>query len=281
MKFFAEGLPRLGIVNLQILLDDYPVSDITLSVTAGVSRAVLCNDKQTFVLDLPLRSSLTETFTYQPGQTDITARISTERSVLNEELAPVLSAEQFSSKWSQGAKLTCRECHQNILTNPQMRWKDLPSESWAEYSDYWLCHPGGSHSHNHSHTTQTSEEKINNHPIPNLTARLGVSLVGLTSILLDAKDLQNMFIKVLLLVPFALDSKKVPLCVLQQRGADTRVPKKIPHFIPFSCGFMAILKFITPTTKTVVAKTSRDDIPIFEKPINSRQMMWYVNVGND
>lgn len=234
MNFSAEGLPRLGIVNLQIRLDDYPVSNATLSVTAGVSRAVLCNGKQTFVLALPSPSSVTETFTYQQGQTEIIARISTERSVPPEELSPVLSAEQFSSKWSQGAKLACRECHQDIINNPQMRWKDLPSESWAEYSDYWLCHPGGSHSHSHNHssTKQTPEEKINNHLIPNLTARPGVSLVGLTSILLDPKDLQNISIKVLLPVPFALDSKKVPLCFCNREALIQESHRKFP-FYPF------------------------------------------------
>jgi hypothetical protein len=232
MKFFAEGLPRLGIVNLQIRLDARPASHISLSVTAGEQKAILCHGKETSVLALPSPSSATETFTYPPGQSEIALRMSTERSNCNEEYTPLLSAEDVRSKWQQGAKLSCRNCHQDILSNPQMRWKDLPSESWAEYSDYWLCHPGGSHphSHSHSHTPQTSEPGTNIHLIPNLAARPGIGLVGLTSILFDPKDIQNILFKVyfLFLSPFGLkESTSLPT---QRRGADTKVPNRIPTY---------------------------------------------------
>jgi hypothetical protein len=243
MKFFAEGLPRLGIVNLQIHLDASPVSHLTLSVTAGDQKAVLCHGEESFVLGLPAPASSTEKFTYPAGQSEITSRISTERSTSNEESTSLLSAEDIASKWQQGARLSCRNCHQDILSNPQMRWKDLPSESWAEYSDYWLCHPGGSHSHSHSHShISRSPEPRTNHPIPNLTARPGLGLVGLTSILVDPKDLQNILLKVNSYSLPTLDSKKAPLC-LRNGGAPIQKSQIEYPLIPFSCGFVAILKF--------------------------------------
>ena len=189
MKFFAEGLPRLGVVNLQIELDT-PSTDLTsISTTEGDVNVALQHDGE---LSVPLSSpaSSTETVKFSSNKSIIIARIPTTRSPNNDEPLPLLSAEDIQTQWSQGATLSCSACHGKILTSPQTRWKDLPSDSWVEFSDYWLCHSGKSHSHSHSRPHTSAPV------LPTIRTAPGTALVGLTSLLIHPDNSQNITIKV-------------------------------------------------------------------------------------
>jgi hypothetical protein len=189
MKFFAEGLPRLGVVNLQIELNTSSTDPTSIFTTEGDVNVVLQHNGELSVR-IPFQASSTETLKFSSKKPIINARIPTGRSTNNGEPLALLSAEDIQTQWSQGATLSCSACHNKLLTSPQMRWKDLPSDSWVEFSDYWLCHPGNSHSHSHTHTSVPVR--------PTLKTSPGTALVGLTSFLFHPDNLQNITIKVLL-----------------------------------------------------------------------------------
>ena len=189
MKFFAEGLPRLGVVNVQIELDSPSSHSISVSTTVGEFNIVLRHDGEVIV-PLPFDASSTETLTIPPEKSVITVRVPTVRSTSYAEPLPLLSAEDIQTQRSQGTTLSCASCHKKILCRSQMRWKDLPSDSWIEFSDYWLCHPGNSHSHSHAHAHTPTPV------LPTLKAAPGTVLVGLTSLLIHHDDSLNITVKV-------------------------------------------------------------------------------------
>ena len=191
MKFFAEGLPRLGVVNLQIELDTSSTDSTSIFTTEGDVNVVLQHNGELSV-PLPFPASSTETLKFSSKKSIITARIPTTRSFNNDEPLTLLSAEDIQTQWSQGATLSCSACHGKILTSPQMRWKDLPSDSWVEFSDYWLCHSGNSSlpfPFPYAHTLP---------PFVPLSKRLQEPHSSdCTSLLIHPDNLQNITIKVL------------------------------------------------------------------------------------
>jgi HECT-like Ubiquitin-conjugating enzyme (E2)-binding len=206
IKFFAEGLPRLGVVNIQIRLDTPSKESTKLSTKENDRNAILHHDGTTHPISLPSPSSSTKDITPLLNQTTITCRVSTFSSLVDEAPAFLLSADDINLKWSRGADLSCAKCHRIIVQNQPLRWKDLPSDSWEEYSDYWHCHPGSPHSHSHS------QNHADNHSLTQpakqfvLRASPGTSLVGLTYLLTYPTNTQNINFEVPLF-PSA-DSKK-------------------------------------------------------------------------
>src|SRR5271170_4777257 len=91
MKFFAEGLPRLGVVNLQVQLDGPSNETSSISTTEGDVTVTLHNDGVELYIPLPFPPSKTETLIFPPKQSIITSRISTLRSASAEDLKPLLS----------------------------------------------------------------------------------------------------------------------------------------------------------------------------------------------
>jgi hypothetical protein len=193
MKFFAEGLPQLGVVNLNLQLESL-LNGCSLSTTEGDHHARLRHDDEIVSIPLPLSASSTETLTYPGKPSVVTVRISASSSKSNNEPQPLLSAGDFQEQ----ARVLCALCRRQIFKSDRMRWKDLPSESWVEFSDYWLCHPGHSHSPPHSHSYHSHKNKTHPiNPIPVLKPTPGTSLLGLTYVLVDLLDTQDIVIKVL------------------------------------------------------------------------------------
>lgn len=206
MKYFAEALPKLGVVNLQVQLDDESNKSISLSTTAGNRECLLLRDNAVSNLLLPLVSSKTERPTLQINQQILSARISTTPVNANEDPVSLLPAEEIQKHWVDGTKLSCKSCHIEICSQPALRWKDLPSESWLEFADYWLCHSGCTNSHSHSHPRPMHQQE---NPVfsQSIGAKPGLGLVGLTFLVLHQEDLSNIRIKVRLII-LPLDLKE-------------------------------------------------------------------------
>lgn len=187
MNFFAEGLPRLGVINLQLSLRTTSTSSTTLSTTSHNATAVLLDEGQQVNILLPLDASVTETFSFPAGKSVVTARIPCLATNINEDVKALISADDFQG--GRRAEVCCSVCYQQVFRDREMRWKDLPSDSWVEYSDYWLCHP-----HPHSHDGDThSHSHANSQPLqlPTIKAMKGTALIGLTSLLLHPQDIQS------------------------------------------------------------------------------------------
>lgn len=191
MKFFAEGLPRLGVVNLNIQFES-PLNGCSLSTVEGDQHALLRCGNEVISIPLPLAATSTETFTYPDKSSIVTTRILASGSEKNMEPQPLLSASDLQEQ----SRVLCTSCGRQILKPMPKRWKELPSESWVEFSDYWLCHPGH-HSLSHSHHMHKNKSQPIN-PIPLLKPTPGISLLGLTFVLVDPSDAQRITIKVTL-----------------------------------------------------------------------------------
>ena len=192
--FFAEGLPKLGVVNLEIELS-IPTDDSTsLSTSNTVSSAVLQHHNDTQIIRLPLPTSSTQFFTFRSNESIITARIPSAPSMDVTEPMPLLSAEDIRNLWSSGGRLSCSACQKPLVEKREMKWKDLPSESWQDYADHWFCHR-----HTHSHSPLQSHPHTDAHdllPIPVVNTTAGTALVGVTSLLVHSDDTLNLSKKV-------------------------------------------------------------------------------------
>jgi len=243
MKFFTEGLPRLGVINLQLDLQSASNRSSTLSTTSGNATATLHHqDEQEADIVLPSPASVTQTFTFSSGQSIVTARIPCLPTTVAEDLLPLVSADDIQARWNMKARIRCSGCLREVVGNREMRWKDLPSDSWVEYSDYWLCHPHtsttDSHSHGHGHTHNHSHDHSHALQLPTIKAILGIGLIGLTSLLMHPQDIFQFQLKVSPLPrydrpsppPWLLDSKKVSSCNTLE-DADTSVLNQFPFLL--------------------------------------------------
>ena len=193
MKCFAEGLPRLGVLNVRVDLCDAitsPGPSVIISTTHGSDEIQIRYGDEVVTFRVPLRVSSTTSFSVSTDlRSSITSRISAIPS--SEFREPTLvSADEVQTMWSNGATISC-SCGKILVSNHELRWKDLPSSSWLEFSDYWHCHSG--HFHSHSHETSHSAKQI---PAV-LKASPATALVGPTFLLFHPHDTQNVTIKVL------------------------------------------------------------------------------------
>jgi HECT-like Ubiquitin-conjugating enzyme (E2)-binding len=186
-KWFAEGLPRLGVINLQIQFNPPFNNAVNISTVSGSYEALVLTGETTIRIQLPLLASSTNFARFPTGQSLITCRIPAIASNEPSEPTPPLSADELQLAWSQDATLACGKCDRSILSNNQLKWKDLPSEFWLEFSDYWLCHSGSSHGHHHHDSDTDHVDSI----VPKssvIKPKPRVALLGLTSILLNVAD---------------------------------------------------------------------------------------------
>jgi hypothetical protein len=265
--FFAECLPRLGIINLQVSLGN-PSTDATVLITTSTSATSLLRHHglETAIL-LPRDASNSDTIPFPSGQKVVTARIPCMAVKDPNELPQTaLSAEDIHARWrSRNPGIYCVKCGRQVVKGGKIsRWKELPSDSWIEYSDYWMCHPstaadshfpghGHSHSHGHAHSVDHSQPP---RQIPTITAIPGTGLIGLTSLLLHPDDLQSiqtvhfpyhppLFRLLSLLLSFPPDSKKVSSWY-EQLDADTKVLNQLfpilGSLVSGASGFVPVLE---------------------------------------
>jgi HECT-like Ubiquitin-conjugating enzyme (E2)-binding len=271
MRFFAERLVRLGIVNLQIELGTTSDESTHISFAKGESKAAVVRDVEEYAIPLGCLVHASQELSFPASQSIITCRASTLPSNSVYEPKPLLSADDF--KLSSCATICCSSCERDIIANKQMRWKDLPSDSWIEFSDYWHCHSGHEHSHGpHEHSTHPGGTEIST--IPVIKAVPGMALIGSTFLLIHPDDTQHLIIKVLAPFPlpiWSLDLKKASV-LYTQTGADTKVPKKIENQTYLGFKHLAIRSI----DKGRHYENIRDDIFCFNN--TNIRMTFFVNV---
>src|SRR5271156_3763043 len=106
-RYFAEGLPRLGLVNLCIELEGTPSNDtVTLSFQKLDSAATLvCGDEQNLEILLPLAPTSTESLQFPSNQSRISARISAVKSITDVEPKQVLTAEDIQQEYQSNSTI--------------------------------------------------------------------------------------------------------------------------------------------------------------------------------
>src|SRR5579859_598343 len=203
MTFFAEGLPRLGVINLQLDIQSRSLdTSPTLSTTSHNATATLHHQGDQIDVILPLSPSMTQTFTLPARESIITARIPCLATKTGENVTALVSADDF-----QGRRITrvcCSSCHRRVVRcrDGEFHWKDLPSDSWGEYSDYWLCHRHTSAAEDTYSSLDSHSHSYNQLRLPTIKAIQGTGLIGLTSLLLHPQDIHTQS-KVAILPPLS------------------------------------------------------------------------------
>jgi hypothetical protein len=194
MKFFAERLVRLGIVNIQIELEGISEDESTrISMRKGDVNVVLLRRTKKHVI--PLDSAVRETkeLIFPGSQSIINCRIPVVPCNTVREPQPLISADDFQGS-NYAGELWCLSCRREILVGGKLRWRDLPSDSWIEFSDYWHCH-SGRHSHNHDEHILPSP--VNEVSVPIIKATPGTGLIGTTFLLIHPVDTRGIIIEVI------------------------------------------------------------------------------------
>ena len=203
--FFAECLPRLGIINLQLSLDHPSTNSTVFHTTSNSTTCLLHHNNHETLIRLPRKATKSDTIPFPRDRTVVTARIPCiPAKDTNEVPWTVLSAEDVANCGNRNAGVYCAKCGREVVGGEKiLRWKELPSDSWVEYSDYWLCHANAStdsHSHSHGHGHGHSHSRSHKHPthhnsqprqLPIITSIQGTGLIGLTSLLFHPNDLQS------------------------------------------------------------------------------------------
>jgi len=255
MKFFAEALQKLGVLNITVALDTPSNADTAAFVTEGRSEAVLHHDGQTFIIPLPVPSIESQTTTFPPGGQTIELRAAMARDMTQHPRTPLLSAEDVQLRWDNERHISCRACRRLIVVPHSIRWKELPSQSWQEFSDLWHCHSGSSHSH-----TSCDHELKPTGDLPTLRAFPGTAFVGLMYLVFNFTDVQNVKQTVRSHLSSIHGPKRRRLSALPQEGVDTTVQKKssgLSHLLEDS---PIVFAFLEGMTKSCLSRYLRNDI---------------------
>jgi len=186
MKFFAEALQKLGVLSITVALDTPSNADTAAFVTEGRSEAVLHHDGHDFNIPLPVPSIKSQTTTFPFGRQTIELRAAMKRDMTQHPGIPLLSAEDVQLRWDNDRHISCRACRRLIVVPHTIRWRELPSQSWIEFSDYWHCHSGSSHSY-----ASCDHEVKRVGDLPTLRAFPGTAFVGLIYLVVNFSDVQN------------------------------------------------------------------------------------------
>jgi HECT-like Ubiquitin-conjugating enzyme (E2)-binding len=190
MKFFAEALQKLGIINIAVVLDSPSNEDTVAVVTEGSYEAILHHDGEVFNILLPVRPTASRTVTFPSGQEKIEIRAHMVKDLTQHPRIPLFTAERLQSRWDNDRHIACRACRRLIILPHALSWKDLPSQRWIEFSDYWHCH-SGSNSH-----TGCGHVVYRGPDLPNLRAFPGTVFVGPIYLVFNFCDTQYVSAKV-------------------------------------------------------------------------------------
>lgn len=214
MKFFAEALHTLGVLNISIALDTPSSADTAALFTKGQPDAVLRHEGEDIRIPLPGSPLNSQTTTFPPGRRALEIRAPMTKDLTQHPRIPLLSAEVIQSRWDNDRHISCRACRLPVVVDHAIRWKELPSQSWIEFSDYWHCHSGSSHPHAHC------DHEVKRGPdLPTLRAFPGTAFVGLIYLVFNSTDTQHVRAKVRSpYIRILLDLKKTSFCFITERS---------------------------------------------------------------
>src|SRR5579862_2418153 len=131
--FFAECLPRLRIINLQLSLNHPSTNSTVLHTTSNSTTCLLHHNNHETPIRLPRKASKSNTIAFPRDQKVVTARIPcVPVKDINEVPRTVLSAEDIEARCaSRSAGVYCAKCGREVVRGDKiLRWKELPSDSW-------------------------------------------------------------------------------------------------------------------------------------------------------
>jgi hypothetical protein len=191
IELYSELLTNIRTVTLVASLKTESNLETKAELSADGQNITVSHEGYSASIRLPTQmtggGSAALTLPAMPSK-DLTLRLQ-----LEEKAPGLLKFENGSENlipWPASAMsdgVQCCKCGTNLLDKgTPIDWKDLPNENWAEMMDFWHCHKP--HEHDHSHDMSKSKGYSSSNKF---AAVPGVGLVGLSYIILAAKDCTN------------------------------------------------------------------------------------------
>lgn len=151
IHLYAEFLKNIGTVSIQAHLPTVSNNATKATLSASHHQFNLSHDGEFVSIQLPTRVShdinqATLTIPAAPSK-DLSFRLKVEEKPSGNELRRngISNAENImpwmASDLTPETEMYCAYCGSKLIGRGSVkRWKDLPSEGWAEMMDLWHCH---------------------------------------------------------------------------------------------------------------------------------------------
>jgi len=151
IHLYAEHLKNIGTISIQAHLPTVSNQATKANLSADHCRLSLSHEGEVVSIKLPIQVSCghnepTLTVPATPSK-DISFRLKVEEKPSahgllsngiadSENLMPWMATELTPE-----TEINCANCSSKLISRGVVkRWKDLPSEGWAEMMDFWHCH---------------------------------------------------------------------------------------------------------------------------------------------
>ena len=190
---YAEALTHIRQLTLhaELQTDKNEHTKILLSSDKKIITAL--HDGESSSIYLPTQISGTANVTFPiDRKTEISARLQIDdvdqlKSASDESTGA--EVPWTAADLSDNISLRCKRCGADILHSRQVTtWKDLPSDHWAEFMDFWFCHKPHDAYSPHDHAAESRGFSARS----TVTASPGVGLVDTVSFLLHRDDCQSL-----------------------------------------------------------------------------------------
>lgn len=188
---YAEILTHIRQLSLHASLQTAKAEGTKVDVSTDKKVITVTHDGETQKLYLPTQISGTAQVIFPiEKKTEISARVQIDDehewkcNISNEIEAPWMAADL-----DKETAIQCRHCKTLILSsNVINKWKDLPSENWAELMDFWFCHKPQDDS---AASADGAAEAKGYSSKSKVAIASGIGMTDLTSIILHNSDCHN------------------------------------------------------------------------------------------
>ncbi|KAK3675430.1 hypothetical protein LTR78_004513 [Recurvomyces mirabilis] len=202
IHLYAEHLQNIRTLSIQASLATVSNQETRAKLSADGSLLTLQHEGESASIQLPLdigrHSDAILTIPAAPTK-ELSFRLSVqEKADASGQLAANGSEDGLIEPWTASdmtaqTEMQCAACNAILVPRGEItRWKDLPSEGWAEMMEFWHCHkPDAPQSHDHSHGRDIENAGRGFAANSTLAVRTGVGLVGPTEFLLAPDDCKS------------------------------------------------------------------------------------------
>ena len=185
---YAELLSNIRQVTLYASLKSYKNDDTKVELSSDRKYVTLSHDRDIASIILPSRIAGKAQLILPSGcANELSFRLEVAYSIEPR----TVDHRDDDIPWPARAltattTLKCRQCDNMVLKDSAIRrWKDLPTENWAEMMDFWHCHKP--HDYDENNGFQSTDFK-GYHASNKIEPEVGTGLVDVSSFLLAGKD---------------------------------------------------------------------------------------------
>ena len=188
---YAELLLNIRQVTLFVTLPSTVDRDTTVGLSPDCRSILVTHQGTELVLELPCQvapsAALNHPLLFKAKE--LSFRLQVAGNFDQSQTARSSSGSQDTpwpaSSLTPETRISCRSCKKFLAKECIPRWKDLPSENWAEMMDFWHCHKPNTEEaqSDHIHSLTKGYAASNG-----LAPSPGVGLVDINHVILQESD---------------------------------------------------------------------------------------------